>query len=131
MAFAASNECACLCRLMPRILLVEDAMRLAKSLARGLVEEGFEVDCVANGRDALERLETRAIDGIILDLGLPDMDGLDVIGRARQSRLAMPILVLTARDAVPARVGALSAGADDYLVKPFAFDELVARVRAL
>jgi DNA-binding response OmpR family regulator len=116
---------------MTRLLLVEDTLRLATSLAQGLGEEGFDVEVVATASAALARLESRDLDAMILDLGLPDLDGLEVLERARAAGLVLPILVLTARDAVDSRVSALSAGADDYLVKPFAFAELLARVRAL
>lgn len=113
------------------VLLVEDTRRLATSIERGLGEEGFEVTAVRRGADALERLSSRQVEAIVLDLGLPDMDGLEVLGRARAAGHRVPILVLTARDAVSDRVRALDAGADDYLVKPFAFAELLARLRAL
>jgi DNA-binding response OmpR family regulator len=114
-----------------RLLLVEDNPRLAASLAQGLGEEGFAVDLAGTGAEALARLETPDLDAVILDLGLPDLDGGEVLARLRAAGSRCPVLVLTARDAVTARVGALDAGADDYLIKPFAFDELVARLRAL
>ena len=113
------------------VLLVEDTRRLAASIERGLGEEGFEVTAVFRGADALDRLAARQVEAIILDLGLPDIDGLEVLQRARAAGHRVPILVLTARDAVAERVRALDAGADDYLVKPFAFAELIARLRAL
>ena len=113
------------------LLLVEDNQRLAASLGRGLKEDGFPVEAVATGCAALERLARRDLDAVILDLGLPDMDGGDVLTAARERGLVVPILVLTARDAVEARVRALEQGADDYLVKPFAYAELLARLRAL
>ena len=112
-------------------LIVEDNARLAASLVRGLREEGFTVEATGLGRAALERLEHDAVDAVVLDSGLPDMDGLEVLGAARQSGNHAPILVLTARDAVASRVEALERGADDYLIKPFAFEELLARLRAL
>jgi DNA-binding response OmpR family regulator len=114
-----------------RLLLVEDNARFAGSLARGLVEEGFTVDTVGTGAAAIVQIARDDLDAIILDLGLPDVDGTDVLARLRADGSRCPVLVLTARDAVAARVAALDAGADDYLVKPFAFDELVARLRAL
>jgi DNA-binding response OmpR family regulator len=113
------------------LLLVEDNVVLATSLARGLREDGFEVDAVATGADAIKRLARRDVDGVVLDLGLPDIDGLLVIDDARARDVHAPILVLTARDAVKMRVDALDRGADDYLVKPFEYDELLARLRAL
>jgi DNA-binding response OmpR family regulator len=112
-------------------LIVEDNARLASSLAQGLREEGFTVETTGLGRAALQRLRTDDVDAVVLDLGLPDIDGLDVISEARKSGIGAPILVLTARDAVTSRVAALDRGADDYLVKPFAFEELLARMRAL
>jgi DNA-binding response OmpR family regulator len=116
---------------MADVLLVEDTAALAASLQRGLSEEGFAVHAVASGAAALAQLARRTVDAVVLDLGLPDMDGQQVLERARAAGHGMPILVLTARDAVASRVGALEAGADDYLVKPFAFEELLARLRAL
>jgi two-component system, OmpR family, copper resistance phosphate regulon response regulator CusR len=113
------------------LLLVEDTRRLSASIARGLGEEGFEVTAVFRGADALDRLAVRQIEAIILDLGLPDIDGLEVLVQARQGGHRVPILVLTARDAIADRVRALDAGADDYLIKPFAFEVLLARLRAL
>lgn len=113
------------------VLLVEDNPRLAASLSTGLTEEGFAVDAVDTGVAALARAGRLDIDVIILDLGLPDLDGTEVLARLRAGGARCPVLVLTARDAVASRVAALDAGADDYLVKPFAFDELVARLRAL
>jgi DNA-binding response OmpR family regulator len=113
------------------VLLVEDTRRLAASIQRGLGEEGFEVTAVSLGAEALERLDSRQVEAVVLDLGLPDIDGLEVLTRARAAGHRVPILVLTARDAVSERVRALDAGADDYLVKPFAFAELIARLHAL
>jgi DNA-binding response OmpR family regulator len=113
------------------LLLVEDNARLAASLARGLGEDGFEVDAVATGAAALSRLADRGVDAMVLDLGLPDQDGLEVLAAARAAGVLAPILVLTARDAVEVRVQALEQGADDFLIKPFAYAELLARIRAL
>lgn len=112
-------------------LIVEDNARLAASLLQGLREEGFTVAATGRAHAALERLHQDDVDAVVLDLGLPDMDGLDVITALRQRGNHAPILVLTARDAVASRVEALERGADDYLVKPFAFEELLARLRAL
>ena len=113
------------------LLVVEDNAVLAGSLTKGLREDGFEVDAVGTGVEALARLARRDVDGVVLDLGLPDMDGLDVLTTARGRGVHVPVLVLTARDAVRSRVAALDQGADDYLVKPFQYEELLARVRAL
>ncbi|HEY0252867.1 MAG TPA: response regulator transcription factor [Kofleriaceae bacterium] len=114
-----------------RIVLVEDNTQLAHSVAEGLAEDGYAVDIVETARDAIERGLRRDLDLMILDLGLPDRDGIEVLKELRGARIHVPILVLTARDAIDARVTALEAGADDYLVKPFAFAELVARIAAL
>jgi two-component system OmpR family response regulator len=113
------------------ILLVEDNPRLAAPLVRGIEEHGFEVHVVGTGRAAIDRLSKNDCDAVILDLGLPDIDGLEVLKVARETGMQAPVLVLTARDAVHSRVAALDRGADDYLIKPFAFVELVARLRAL
>jgi DNA-binding response OmpR family regulator len=114
-----------------RVLVVEDTAALADSLTRGLSEEGFAVERVARGHAALEACAKRPADVVVLDLGLPDLDGIDVLERLRAGGDVVPVLVLTARDAVEARVRALDAGADDYVVKPFSFEEVVARLRAL
>ena len=114
-----------------RVLLVEDEARLVDLLRATLVDAGFAVDALLSAGDACEALAVGAYDVVILDLGLPDGDGLDVLASARRGGKNMPILVLTARDAVEDRVRGLDAGADDYLVKPFATTELVARTKAL
>ncbi len=113
------------------LLVVEDNPLLANSLSKGLREDGFEVVTVGTGEAALSRLAQQDVDAVVLDLGLPDIDGLAVLERARATGVHVPVLVLTARDAVRARVTALDLGADDYLVKPFQYDELLARIRAL
>ncbi|MEO8552929.1 MAG: response regulator transcription factor [Kofleriaceae bacterium] len=114
-----------------RIVLVEDNSQLASSVAQGLGEDGYAVDVVDSAAKAIERGLRRDLDLLILDLGLPDRDGTSVLTELRGAHIHVPILVLTARDAVESRVAALEAGADDYLVKPFAFAELVARIGAL
>ena len=114
-----------------RLVLVEDNAQLAASIAEGLAEDGFAVDVVDTAANAIARALRRDLDLMILDLGLPDRDGVEVLKELRAERIHVPILVLTARDAIDSRVAALEAGADDYLVKPFAFAELVARIGAL
>lgn len=114
-----------------RLLLVEDADRLRRSLLMGLRREGFAVDEAANGNEGLELALARPYDVIVLDIMLPGMDGLEILRRVRAAKQTTPVLMLTARDSVFDRVEGLSTGADDYLVKPFAFAELVARIRAL
>ena len=115
-----------------RLLLVEDDRRLANTLARGLDEEGFGVDITADGDEAVAAANQTAFDVILLDVMLPGQrDGFQVCALMRAAGLRTPILMLTARDAIDDRVKGLDAGADDYLVKPFAFRELLARVRAL
>jgi two-component system, OmpR family, response regulator len=114
-----------------RLLVVEDEERLAGLVKRGLSEEGHAVDLAATGEDALAWTETATYDVIVLDVMLPGISGLDVCRTLRQHRSQTPILLLTAKDAVSDRVSGLDAGADDYLVKPFAFAELSARLRAL
>lgn len=112
------------------ILVVEDDRRIRDLLRRGLIFEGYTVDIAEDGETGLRMARDRMPDAVILDLMLPGIDGLEVCRRLRQAS-DVPILILTARDAVPDRVAGLDAGADDYLIKPFAFDELLARLRAL
>lgn len=114
-----------------RILLVEDNDRLAELTAKGLKAGGFAVDSFPTLADADAALVSVDYDAVILDLGLPDGDGLDLLKILRQRGGKLPVLVLTARDGVKDRVLGLNAGADDYLLKPFAMEELLARVRAL
>src|SRR5262249_59092492 len=114
-----------------RLLVVEDELRIAEILKAGLERAGFVVDAVRSCADAREALTLTAYDAAILDLGLPDGDGLKLLAELRPKFDRVPILVLTARDAVEDRVSGLDAGADDYLVKPFAMAELVARTKAL
>jgi DNA-binding response OmpR family regulator len=114
-----------------RILIVDDDVRLCSVLERGLAEEGYAVDVAHDGDEGRHMAETHAYDLIVLDVMIPKQNGFSVCRALRAGSNAAPILMLTARDAVPDRVTGLDCGADDYLVKPFAFDELVARARAL
>lgn len=114
-----------------RLLLVEDDPEIADFAARGLREEGFAVERAADGETAWHELRTARWDAVVLDIWLPKLDGTEVLARLRAAKDATPVLFLTARDAVEDRIAGLNAGADDYLVKPFAFGELVARIHAL
>jgi two-component system copper resistance phosphate regulon response regulator CusR len=114
-----------------RILVVEDEKRIADFLSRGLASGGYAVDVAGDGATALEMVHATEYDLIILDLGLPDMDGIAVLKKIRTRKTSPPVLILSARDAVDDRVKGLENGADDYLVKPFAYVELLARVRVL
>ena len=114
-----------------RLLLVEDNARLSDLIASGLAREGFEVDRVTSIADGLSVVSTTHFAAVILDLGLPDGDGLSIVQALRGQGSVTPILILTARQSVRDRVRGLEQGADDYLAKPFAFEELVARVRAI
>jgi two-component system response regulator MprA len=113
------------------VLLVDDDLRILRMLERTLTAEGYEIAAVADGGAALAQVERRLPDLIVLDVAMPGLDGLAVTRRLRAKRLPVPILLLTARDALDERVAGLDAGADDYLVKPFEVAELTARVRAL
>jgi DNA-binding response OmpR family regulator len=113
-----------------KVLIVEDEARIASFLVRGLRAQGYAVDHVATGEEALRGARDPELDLMILDLGLPDIDGTEVLRRLRDAGSRLPILVLTARGDVSDRVEGLDLGADDYLTKPFAFDELLARIRA-
>ena len=114
-----------------RLLLIEDNQSLAAGLAQALREKGFAVNHVTRGDHGLHAIQTDAPDLVILDLGLPDMDGLDVLRRLRAGNRRLPVLVLTARDTINEKVAGLDLGADDYLAKPFDMDELEARLRAM
>jgi DNA-binding response OmpR family regulator len=114
-----------------RLLVIEDEERIASFIQNGLSEEGYVVDVVADGVDGLSRAREGVHDLIVLDLMLPGMDGLAVLRSLREAGGTVPVLVLTARDSVDDKVTGLDLGADDYLTKPFAFDELLARIRAL
>jgi DNA-binding response OmpR family regulator len=115
---------------MSRILVAEDEPRIAAFLHKGLRAAGYVTTVVVDGVEAAEQARDEAFDLLILDLGLPGLDGLAVLARIRARRDQLPVIILTARDAVPDRVAGLDLGADDYLVKPFSFEELLARVRA-
>ena len=114
-----------------RVLIVEDEAKLAALVARALREEGHPTDVTGEGREALVMASSARYDAIVLDVMLPDLDGFEIVRRLRESRIWTPVLMLTARDAVADRVDGLAAGAADYLTKPFAFDELLARLRAI
>ena len=114
-----------------RILVVEDEKRIADFLCRGLEGAGYAVDAAPTGTDAVENIHSTDYDLVVLDLMLPDMDGLQVLERVRNRKAGPPVLILSARGGLDDRVKGLELGADDYLVKPFAFVELLARVRAL
>jgi two-component system, OmpR family, copper resistance phosphate regulon response regulator CusR len=116
---------------VPRLLIVEDERKILRSLERGLQAEGYEVVTAANGEAGYQLASTQTFDCIVLDLMLPGRDGLQVLADLRRQGKKVPVLILTARDAVEDRVVGLDAGADDYLVKPFAFAELLARLRVL
>ena len=114
-----------------RVLVVEDEVKMARLIRRGLREEGMSVDVTTRGEDALWMAGSTEYDAIVLDVMLPGIDGFETCRRLREDGVWSPVLVLTARDAVEDRVAGLDRGADDYLVKPFSFAELLARLRAL
>src|SRR5436309_1210151 len=116
---------------MVRVLVVEDQKKLLQSLRRGLAEEGYEVTTAATGEEGFFQATTGLFDVIVLDIMLPGRDGFEVLRSLRAKGFTKPVLILTARDAIEDRVQGLDSGADDYLVKPFAFAELLARLRAL
>ena len=115
----------------PRIVVLEDDPELQALLERGLAEEGFDARAVGTGAALLERVEELAPDALVIDVGLPDADGRDVCQALRSRGIYAPVLFLTARDSVAERVSGFDAGGDDYVTKPFAFDEVVARLHAL
>src|SRR5437870_10750667 len=114
-----------------RVLIVEDELRMASLIRRGLVKEGLAADVAASGEEALVSAGAHAYDAIVLDVVLPGLNGFETCRRLREAGVWAPVLMLTARDSVADRVAGLDTGADDYLVKPFAFAELLARLRAL
>lgn len=114
-----------------KILIIEDEIKVATALKHGLESEGFTADAAYNGENGFFMLNEQRYDLVILDLMLPGRDGLAILDAIRKKDLAIPVLILTARDTVEDRVQGLNCGADDYLVKPFAFPELLARIRAM
>ena len=114
-----------------RLLIAEDEKNLNKILAQQLRDNGYSVDACFDGEDALDHIRMTDYDGVILDIMMPKLDGLEVLKKMRADRIDTPVLFLTARDSVADRVEGLDLGADDYLTKPFAFEELLARVRVL
>jgi two-component system copper resistance phosphate regulon response regulator CusR len=114
---------------MSRILIVEDESRISSFLEKGLRANGFTTEVATDGREALQRVRTGTFDLLVLDLGLPDIDGFEVLQELRNSGAQMPVVILTARGDVRATVAGLEGGADDYITKPFRFEELLARVR--
>lgn len=114
-----------------KILIVEDDATLAAGLAKALAHEGFAVDGATCGKDAIHHVAALGPDLVVLDLGLPDMDGVELLKRLRQKHKTLPILILTARGRLDDKIGALDMGADDYLAKPFEMAELLARLRVL
>jgi DNA-binding response OmpR family regulator len=116
---------------MSRLLVIEDQKKLLQSLERGLSEEGYEVIPALTGEEGYQQARTTPVDAVVLDLMLPERDGLDILKNLRKDGFKKPILILTARDTIEDRVQGLDSGADDYLPKPFAFAELLARIRAL
>jgi DNA-binding response OmpR family regulator len=114
-----------------RILVAEDHPSLARSIANGLREEGYAVDLTFDGNEALHMVKSTPYDGVVLDVMLPGIDGFSIIPRLRKAGINTPVICLTARDAIEDRVKGLQLGADDYLVKPFAWEELLARVKAM
>ena len=113
------------------ILLVEDDVGIARFIERGLILEGMRVQWTANGEDALAYLKSYQYDAIILDLMLPDMDGRDICRNLRQEGIKTPVCILTARDSLDEKLAGFDVGADDYLTKPFAFEELLARIKVI
>jgi DNA-binding response OmpR family regulator len=114
-----------------KLLVVEDEPRMLELLRRGLAEEGHNVTCASDGGQGWELAHTYEFDAVVLDVMLPKMSGFELAKKLRQERIATPVLMLTAKDSVPDVVRGLDAGADDYLTKPFSFNELLARLRAV
>lgn len=113
------------------MLVVEDDPKVAQSLYASMIQHGFQAFRCRTGEEAITRFETEHVDVVVLDLGLPDVDGMEVLRRIRVKSSSLPVLILTARDALKDRIAGLDGGADDYLIKPFSLSELLARLRAL
>jgi DNA-binding response OmpR family regulator len=128
--FSASANIICQ-NIVMQILLVEDEEKIANFLRRGLIEEGYAIDIAKDGEDALYKFDINEYDLVLLDLMLPKIDGVEVCRKIRKDNLHLPILMLTAKDAVENKINGLDAGADDYVTKPFSFSEVAARIRAL
>ncbi len=114
-----------------KILVVEDEVKVANFIKRGLEEEGYVVDMAEDGRRGLDLIKTKEYDIVLLDLMIPEIDGLEVLKRARQEEIETPVLIITAKSTKEDVIKGLDTGSDDYLTKPFSFDELLARIRAL
>ena len=114
-----------------RILVVEDDAKIARALKEGLEAEHYQVDVAGTGEEGFFRVNSASFDLVLLDLMLPGRDGIEVLNTLRKQGLQIPVLILTAKDAIEDRIHGLDSGADDYLVKPFAFPELLARIRAI
>lgn len=114
-----------------KLLIIEDEIRIANSLKKGFMEEDFEVDVVYDGEEGLNSLKGTEYDAVILDLMIPKVNGLTVLRKMRERKIFTPVIILTAKSSINERVEGLDAGADDYLPKPFSFEELLARVKAL
>ena len=114
-----------------RILIVEDEANLAAVIRRGLEGQGYQAPLAESGEDAILFVRAEPVDLVLLDIGLPDIDGHAVLAQLRRLRRDLPVIMVTARDDIPSKIGALDQGADDYITKPFNFDELLARIRAL
>jgi DNA-binding response OmpR family regulator len=114
-----------------RILIIEDEIKIAKALQKGFQSEGFAVDTVFEGKEGLSKSHSKDYDVIVLDLMLPEVDGLTILRKMRENKVLTPVIILTAKDMTEDKIKGLNLGADDYMAKPFAFDELLARVHAL
>jgi DNA-binding response OmpR family regulator len=114
-----------------RILIVEDEANLAAVIQRWLEGQGYQAPLAESGEDAIRFVRAEPVDLVLLDIGLPDLDGHAVLAQLRRLRRDLPVIMVTARDDIPSKIGALDQGADDYITKPFNFDELLARIRAL